>query len=269
VFLVKEAATVSSPETIQWRYSGEWLIASIKFVFLNGKLTQEITLARKEMGKNPEEIKQGTNNGQKETKDKKSENPIVGSASSTITNNPNSKYKAGDVFTVQDSNGQRYILTISKLSENGTDVVAALKYPAIIPNQAITGADTITGVTQSVQAASPTASEASSANDQYYTIAVENPLSDADKKIEGTITFKKTGLLYSAIGTLSGLPNPFINPTTGLPVKNNTGTLSYTSAELSLKPSELSILADQTIYAFQEMIASEYGVAIKLTATRK
>jgi hypothetical protein len=149
LFIIKEAATVSAPETIQWRYSGEWLIASIKFVFLNGALTQEITLARKEMGKNPDEIKEGTNNGVKETKDQKNENPIVGTASETITNNPNSKYKVGEVLTVQDSEGKRYVLTISKLSENGTDVVASLKYPGTNPNTAITGPDTIAGVTQS------------------------------------------------------------------------------------------------------------------------
>jgi len=268
LFIVKEAATVSAPETIQWRYSGEWLIASIKFVFINGALSQEITLARKEMGKNPDEIKQGTNNGTKETKDQKNENPIVGTASETITNNPNSKYKAGDVFTVQNSEGERYVLTISKLSENGTDVVASLKYPGTNPNTAITGPDTIAGVTQST-ALVATASESYSASDLEYSILVENAQSDADKKISGTISFKKTGLRYSTLGTLNGLPNPFNNISTGLTVANNTGSLSYTSQELVLKDSELSILVDQTIYALQEMVADKYGVRIKLVATRQ
>jgi hypothetical protein len=268
LFIVKGAATVSAPETIQWRYSGEWLIASIKFVFLNGSLTQEVTLARKEMGKNPDEIKQGTNNGTKETKDQKNENPIVGTASATITNNPNSIYKAGDVLTVQDSEGKRYVLTISKLSENGTDVVASLKYPSVIPNTAVTGPDTIVGVTQSTVLVA-TASESYSASDLEYSILVENAQSDADKKISGTISFKKTGLRYSTLGTLNGLPNPFNNISTGLPVANNTGSLSYTSQELVLKDSELSILVDQTIYALQEMVADKYGVRIKLVATRK
>ena len=268
LFIVKGAATVSAPETIQWRYSGEWLIASIKFVFLNGALTQEVTLARKEMGKNPDEIKQGTNNGKKETKDQKNENPIVGTASATITNNPNSIYKAGDVLTVQDSEGKRYVLTISKLSENGTDVVASLKYTSVIPNTAVTGPDTIAGVTQST-ALVATASESYSASDLEYSILVENAQSDADKKISGTISFKKTGLRYSTLGTLNGLPNPFNNISTGLPVANNTGYLSYTSQELVLKDSELSILVDQTIYALQEMVADKYGVRIKLVATRQ
>ena len=266
LFLIKEAATVSAPETIQWRYSGEWLIASIKFVFINGALSQEITLARKEMGKNPDEIKQGTNNGTKETKDQKNENPIVGTASTTITNNPNSKYKAGDVLTVQDSEGKRYVLTISKLSENGTDVVASLKYPGTNPNTSVTGPETIAGVTQSTILAA-TASE--SASELEYSIAVENAQSETEKKISGTIIFKKTGLRYSTIGILNGLPNPFNNISTGLPVANNTGSLSYASQELVLKDSELYILVDQTIYALQEMVADKYGVRIKLSATRQ
>jgi len=152
VFLMKDAATVAAPETIQWRYSGEWMIASIKYTFLNGALSQDITLARKEMGKDPEEIKQGTNNGTKEKKEEKNENPIVGSASSTITYKPNEKYKVGDVFTVQDSSGKKYILTINKLSENGVDVVTSLKDPTVIPNQTLTSPDTITGVSQSTVA---------------------------------------------------------------------------------------------------------------------
>ena len=148
-FVVKEAATVGAPELVQWRYSGEWMIASIKYNFKNGKLTQDITLARKELGKDPEEIKAGTNDGTKEKKEEKNENPIVGTASSTITNKPNEKYKIGDIFTVQNSDGTKYVLTVTKLSENGTDIVATLKDPNVVPNTALTNPDTIVGVTQS------------------------------------------------------------------------------------------------------------------------
>ena len=167
VFLVKEAATTSSPESIQWRYSGEWMIASIKYVFMNGTLTQEVTLARKEMGKDPEEIKAGTNNGTKEKKEEKNENPIVGTASSTITNKPNEKYKVGDIFTVQDSSEKKYVLTITKISENGTDIVATLRDPNAVPNQALTSPDTIAGVTQSVEPVAASASIAGTASGIY------------------------------------------------------------------------------------------------------
>jgi hypothetical protein len=167
VFLVKDAATVSSDESIQWRYSGEWMIAAIKYTFLNGKLEQQIMLARKEMGKNAEEIKEGPNTGKKETKGEKNENPIVGSASSTVTYKPNEKYQVGNIFTVQDSTGKNYVLTITKLSENGTDIVATLKDPNAVPNQAITSPDSIAGVTQSVVPVAPTASIAGTASGIY------------------------------------------------------------------------------------------------------
>lgn len=167
VFLVKDAATVSSDETIQWRYSGEWMIAAIKFTFMNGKLEQQIMLARKEMGKNPKEIKEGTNNGTKETKDVKNENPIVGSASSTVGYKPNEKYQVGNIFTVQDSAGIKYVLTITKLSENGTDIVATLKDPNAVPNQALTSPDSIAGLTQSEVPIAPTASIAGTASGIY------------------------------------------------------------------------------------------------------
>jgi len=163
VTVIKEAATVTSEEMIEWRYSGEWLILDIAYEYSGGKLSQEIKLIRKEMGKNPEEIR----NPEKkqapvESKDPKNENPIVGTASETITNKPNGKYKAGDVFTVQDANGVRYVMTISKLSENGTDVIATLKDPNAVPNQVVTGPDTITGVTQSTEPIASTASATAS-----------------------------------------------------------------------------------------------------------
>lgn len=157
LFLVKESASVASPEIIQWRYSGEWMIASIKFTFNNGNLTQDITLARKEMGKNPEEVKEGTNNGTKEKKEEKHENPIVGTASETITNKPNEKYKVGDKFTVQNTDGVKYVLTVTKLSENGTDIVATLKDPNTVVNTALTSPDSVAGVTQSTLPVEPPA----------------------------------------------------------------------------------------------------------------
>jgi hypothetical protein len=101
------------------------------------------------MGKNPEEIKKGTNNATQEKKEEKNENPIVGTASETITDKPNQRYKVGDIFTVQNSDGTKYVLTVTKLSENGNDIVATLKDPAVVPNKAITSTDSTPGVTQS------------------------------------------------------------------------------------------------------------------------
>jgi len=151
VTLVKEVATVGSSEIIEWRYSGEWLISEIAYDYSNGKLSQDVKLVRKEMGKNPEEIKDTTNNPQvkPETKDQKNENPITGTASETIINKPNMAYKVDETYTVQDTNGKKYIITIKKLSENGTDVVAELKDIDYVLKQIVTNPDSISGVTQS------------------------------------------------------------------------------------------------------------------------
>ena len=106
---------------------------------------------------------------------------------------------------------------------------------------------------------------------KYISKGVKNypVLIDNDKKITGTITFKKIGPKTSAIGALNGLPNPFTNPTSGLPVQNNTGSLTYKSEEDSIKDSERSILVERTISSLTSMIENEYGVTVKLIATAK
>jgi hypothetical protein len=143
---------MSNPELILWRNSGEWLIAKLGFSFNNGSLSQNITLVRKEMGKNPEEIREGKKNATQEKKEEKHENPIVESLS---TIKPNDKYKVGDVFTVQDPDKKRYILTITKVSENGTDVVATLRDPNVVADKTLTSPDTISGVSKSTTPVEP------------------------------------------------------------------------------------------------------------------
>lgn len=176
VSLVKEAATLGSEEIVEWRYSGEWLISEIAYDYSNGKLSQEVKLVRKEMGKNPDEIKDTANNPQvkPETKDQKNENPIIGTASETITNKPNLVYKVDEEYTVQDTNGKKYIITIKKLSENGTDVVAELKDIDYVLKQTVTNPDSISGVTQSiVESTPPIASTASSIGIYRHEVKLE------------------------------------------------------------------------------------------------
>jgi len=146
-FVVKENATPAAPEKIQWRWSGEWLISDIKFVFSN-KLEQQITLVRKEIGKNPDEIKENGNAAKKEERTEKNNNPIAGSQSANIAK-PNDIYKPGEEYTVQNQNGIKYVVKIISLSENGNEVKAEIRdvdyiYPANTNN-----GQNISGVTQS------------------------------------------------------------------------------------------------------------------------
>jgi hypothetical protein len=148
VTIVKEAASLGSDETIEWRYSGEWLILDIVFDYSNGKLSQEVKLVRKEMGKNPDEIKNDKMEPKPDTKNEVNENPILGTASETITNKPNQVYKVDETYTVQDLNGKKYVITIKKVSENGTDVVGEIRDIDYILKQTVTNPDSISGVTK-------------------------------------------------------------------------------------------------------------------------
>ena len=203
VILVNQVPTISDPESVLWRYSGEWLIASIGYSFKNGSMTQNITLARKEMGKNPKEIREGTKNATGEKKEEKHENPIVGTVSQTVISKPNDKYKVGDVFTVKDSDETRYILTITKISENGNDVVATLRDPNVVVDKTLTSPGTISGMSQSTAPVEPP--------------KVEKPITaSASLVYPYTITLEKAGgntmvdTKYDKDGKLVGDPNQYI-----------------------------------------------------------
>jgi hypothetical protein len=269
VYLVKDLATMLSPELIEYRYSGEWLILDIVFEYSGGKMFQDVTLVRKEMGKDRDEMANPEKMEAKpDTKDQKNENPLTEKPSENITNKPNEAYKVDEVYTVQDINGKKFIITIKKISENGTDVVAEVRDIDYVAKQS--NPEGIDGVTKTEEAPKqPETIPAQPKVVEQYTITIENPQSDNDKKITGTITFKKIGPKTSAIGALNGLPNPFTNPTSGLPVQNNTGSLTYKSEEYSIKDSERSILVERTISSLTSMIENEYGVTVKLIATAK
>ena len=211
VVLVNQKPTISNPETVQWRYSGEWLIAKLGFSFKNGQLTQDITLVRKEMGKNPEEIREGTKNTTKEKKEEKNENPIVGTASETVISKPNDKYKVGDVFTVQDSEKKRYILTITKISENGNDVSATLRDPNVVVDKTLTSPDTISGMTQSTAPVDPPKEAPKEAKPEDKPV-----VATASTVYPYTVTLEKAGgstmvdTKYDNDGKLIGDPNQYI-----------------------------------------------------------
>ena len=167
VSVIKDAATPASPELMQWRWSGEWLISDIRYTFIGGKLDQQVTLVRKEMGKNPEEMKEKPSN-KPEAKTEKNENPIVGTASSTITNKPNEAYAVGEEYTVQDASGKKYVVKILSLSENGNDVKAELRDIDYVAKQTATNPDTISGVTQSDAQAATASATASAPEGSYW-----------------------------------------------------------------------------------------------------
>jgi hypothetical protein len=124
VQITNPSTTPANPEEINFRYSGDYIILDITYLWMSGKLSQNIKLVRKEMGKKPEEI-----NNPKPLEKKKEvkeiiENP-VGATPSVVL--PNSIYTPGESYVVKDKEGRKYIVTIKSLSEDGREVLADVK----------------------------------------------------------------------------------------------------------------------------------------------
>jgi hypothetical protein len=131
VVIINDKPTETNKETVQWRKSGDYIISEMDFVWNGKSLGQRLKLIRKELGKNPQEIKDGPPPAttQKDVKDPKNENPILPEQVTTPVPVvlPNSKYAIGEVYTVENSNGARFILTITNILANGNDVAARIQ----------------------------------------------------------------------------------------------------------------------------------------------
>ena len=122
----QEPATETNRETIQWRKSGDYIISEINFNWNGTSLKQELKLIRKELGKNPEEINEGSPpTAPKDVKDPKQENPAPPS-DPVVKVAPNSIYVVSDVYTVENSDGNRFLLTVTNVLANGTDITAKI-----------------------------------------------------------------------------------------------------------------------------------------------
>lgn len=121
VQVLNQAPTPTDKTTIEWRLSGEWVVCDIEYNFVGGKVSQEIKLIRKEMGKNEQEMKENLVKEDKKEAKEHNENPAPQEAL------PNSAYKVGEVYTVQDKSGKKYTLTVKSLSEDGKDISANIK----------------------------------------------------------------------------------------------------------------------------------------------
>jgi hypothetical protein len=114
-------------DLINYRYSGEYIISSISYLYRRGSLKQELTLVRSELGKNKQEMDDPTPVAKKPEEKQINENPVVPGTTPTTVVYPNSVYAIGEVLTVQDSAGVKYKLTVKQLLENGTEVLGNLE----------------------------------------------------------------------------------------------------------------------------------------------
>lgn len=161
---INQKQTVTNENILDERLSGEWVIIDIEFIWNGTSLKQKIVCTRKELGKTSEEkqnqqIQEDTSVNNNEINENPTVEPIV----------PNSKYEVGKVYTLQGSNGVKYLYTITKLDTNGVDVVGNLKRE---------DGQELSGVTQSsVILLSPTAS-----------VSIDNISSTASNPITGTVS---------------------------------------------------------------------------------
>lgn len=148
--IINQKPTESDPDTLDERISGEWVIIDIKFNWDGNSLKQSIVCARKELGKTTEE---------KQTQviedDKSVDNSEI-NENSIEPDRPNQRYEVGKIYTLQDSNGVRYLYTITSLDDNGIDVTGDIKRqdgldinstPPVTSTPPDTGVDTTTTTT--------------------------------------------------------------------------------------------------------------------------
>jgi len=126
VSIVNPTSTPTNPGVIDWRYSGFYIVADIEYIWNGKSMSQKVRLVRKELGKTPDEAK--NNPPQKKPKEVKENNPNpIPGMTSSIVPAPNTIYKVGDVYLVQDKEGNKYELTITSLQPNGIEVKGTLK----------------------------------------------------------------------------------------------------------------------------------------------
>jgi hypothetical protein len=129
---VNMKTSVNNDEISQKRLTGEWVIIDISYTWTQGNLTQKVTAVRKELSKTDEELKKDSNSTptNAETNTQNNENPVVPGQTQPILSTavpPNSVYKVGQIFLVQNNSGKAFKLTITEVSENGKEVKATIK----------------------------------------------------------------------------------------------------------------------------------------------
>jgi hypothetical protein len=131
---INQKNTVTTQEVSESRLTGEWVIIDIGYKWTKGSLKQTVKAVKKELGKTQEEIKKDAVTNQQakqpETNTQNNENPVVPQQEQPIMSTaipPNSVYKVGEIYLVQNTSGKQFKLVITEVLENGKDVKATIK----------------------------------------------------------------------------------------------------------------------------------------------
>lgn len=109
------AGTVTDPDPIQQRISGEWIITDIRYMWMGGKLKQSLICVRKEVEKTAEEKAEETTSKEPEKKSGEKNEEVK-------FDPPNSQFEPGETYTVRDTTGKKYSVTIEKLIGDGNNI---------------------------------------------------------------------------------------------------------------------------------------------------
>jgi putative chitinase len=112
---INEAGSAADPNLTQERITGNWIILDIKYIWVKGKLSQNITCMRKDLEKTLEEKQNTTTDKKAEVKEKKPNIPVKEVP-------PNSIFAIDDELTVKAEDGYMYSITVTKLLENGNEI---------------------------------------------------------------------------------------------------------------------------------------------------
>ena len=250
VQMVNKSSTPANPSPIDFRYSGSYIVADIEYVWAKGKMSQNVRLVRKELGKTPEEIQ---NAPPVQKKPEVKENNFNPTGTSSVVPAPNEVYNVGQTYLVQDKNGKLYNITVTKLLENGVQVTGVLSESPVGMSQSSISNTSPTGTNPATQSTPPPPPSPTSAPTEF-TIGLLNPVSEADKKITGVITISKQVPLLTATGTVSGFPDGgTVGPIKGEPASDVTAEK----------------LVNEMIKKLESSITIQYAKESKLTVISK
>ena len=242
VQMVNQSSTPANPSPVDFRYSGSYIVADIEYVWAKGKMSQNVRLVKKELGKTPDEVQDAPPVQKKPEVKENNFNPTGAPV-------PNEVYNVGQTYLVQDKNGKLYNITVTKLLEDGIQVTGTLTESPVGMSPSNTSNRAPVFENTSTKATTETAPP-NTIDPTQFTIGLSNPVSEADKKITGIVNITKQGPLRTATGNMSGFPDGgTIGPIKGEPVD------SGISADQ---------LVNEMIKKLESSITIKYKIEVKL-----
>lgn len=126
IIFINDKSTPTEPDKIITRYTGNWIIIDISFIYQKGQLFQTLRVARKELSKTLAEINTQVTTPDNSQNSELNENPVL-DPEPVI---PNSIYEVGQEVYLEQ-NGRMYIVKIDRVAENGLEVSGKIQQSTI------------------------------------------------------------------------------------------------------------------------------------------